>query len=824
MRAAALVLVLIVGCRTQRDPADFAERYRQARALLNAGELERIGEISQRAAHEARRSGSAGWASAFLVLDGEALAFQGKREEAIRKLTATEAPAARPDVFARRNATLAMEICIQAANGKAPVASDLFRRAAVLLEESERAAAQAGPEVQGDFEMRRASCLIDQNQLTGAEQALRGVLDLAQANHLRFLEGSALVTLTYVRLRSGHYEEGVGYSKESLAIAREIGSDRLLVKSLGNLGLCYSRLGDYDNALEYLKQAESLAPKRQFRDDLSTVFQNSGNLYYLLHDYDGAAAYYRRALQLADDRLSRAQLTANLGAVAVERGDFEAAERYGSEALKLKRELGEPRSIIRSEELNARILFGKGDLAASEVEFRRLAAPDSPEDVIWESHAGLAELYRKQSRKVEAEREYRAAISVIENSRDALKLDDSKITFQSGLSRLYDNYITFLAGSGRPREALSAADRSRAATLAQRTEQDSPRTAGELPLNAPALAKTAHAVLLSYWLAPEASFLWVATPSRVEQFTLPGQAEIERRVDAYQRIVEKPRDALREAGQQGIELWRMLIGPAEQLISPGARVLIVPDRGLHRLNFETLVSPAPIPHYWIEDVTITEAPALRAVQTKPPSLARDSILLMGDPAAADRDFPPLRYSADEIAGIERLYPAADRVVLTGVNATPAAYLDSTPRRFRFIHFAAHATANKVRPLDSAVVFARGAGEYKLFARDVLTAPLDAELVTISACRSAGTRAYAGEGLVGFAWAFLSAGARNVIAGLWNVEDASTAELMMQLHHELRLGRSPADALRNSKLALLHSGATYRRPFYWAPFLLYTRGI
>jgi len=50
-------------------------------------------------------------------------------------------------------------------------------------------------------------------------------------------------------------------------------------------------------------------------------------------------------------------------------------------------------------------------------------------------------------------------------------------------------------------------------------------------------------------------------------------------------------------------------------------------------------------------------------------------------------------------------------------------------------------------------------------------PLQAELVTISACRSAGARTYSGEGLVGLAWAFLNAGAHNVVAGLWNVEDA-----------------------------------------------------
>ena len=102
-------------------------------------------------------------------------------------------------------------------------------------------------------------------------------------------------------------------------------------------------------------------------------------------------------------------------------------------------------------------------------------------------------------------------------------------------------------------------------------------------------------------------------------------------------------------------------------------------------------------------------------------------------------------------------------------------------------------------------------------------PLRAELVTISACRSAGGRHYGGEGLVGFSWAFLRAGARNVIAGLWDVNDRSTALLMTRLYEELTRGKAPAAALRAAKLAFLKE-PTYKRPYHWAPFELFTRGM
>ena len=141
--------------------------------------------------------------------------------------------------------------------------------------------------------------------------------------------------------------------------------------------------------------------------------------------------------------------------------------------------------------------------------------------------------------------------------------------------------------------------------------------------------------------------------------------------------------------------------------------------------------------------------------------------------------------------------------------------------FSVVHFTAHAAANLESPLDSAVVLAGPDHAYKLYARDVAEKPLRADLVTVSACRSAGERAYSGEGLVGFAWAFLRAGASRVIAGLWDVDDRSTAELMDRLYARIAAGDSAPRALREAKLTLLAGGGTYAKPYYWGPFQVFT---
>jgi CHAT domain-containing protein len=61
----------------------------------------------------------------------------------------------------------------------------------------------------------------------------------------------------------------------------------------------------------------------------------------------------------------------------------------------------------------------------------------------------------------------------------------------------------------------------------------------------------------------------------------------------------------------------------------------------------------------------------------------------------------------------------------------------------------------------------------------------------------------------------------VIGALWEVNDVSTPQLMDQLYSQLGEGHSPGEALRAAKLAMLHSDSIFRKPFYWAPFQLYT---
>jgi len=211
-----------------------------------------------------------------------------------------------------------------------------------------------------------------------------------------------------------------------------------------------------------------------------------------------------------------------------------------------------------------------------------------------------------------------------------------------------------------------------------------------------------------------------------------------------------------------------------------------------------------------------------AQHDKPPAAAA-KMLLVGNPRQADSAYPPLPHAGEEISSVASHFAPSRTALLVGAGATPAAYRAASPGSFDYLHFVAHGVATRRRPLESAVILGRDAtNNYKLLARQVLDQPLRARLVTISSCHGAGTRAYTGEGLVGLAWAFLRAGAGNVIAALWEVNDSATPQLMNRLYAHTAAGGDPAAALRDAKLSLLRSNGIYRYPRYWAPFVLYMR--
>jgi CHAT domain-containing protein len=255
------------------------------------------------------------------------------------------------------------------------------------------------------------------------------------------------------------------------------------------------------------------------------------------------------------------------------------------------------------------------------------------------------------------------------------------------------------------------------------------------------------------------------------------------------------------------------------LIPPHGRVIVIPDGPLADLNFETLIPPGPKPQYWIESATVTVAPSLTLLLDQGKrDIQASSVLAIGGAVQADPSLP--RLGDQEVQLIKTIYGSRCRF-LTGRDATPSGFLHARPDQATVIHISAHAIPNPQSPLDSYVVLSPETNNgYKLYARDLAKMRLKADLVTLSACQSAGAKNVPGEGLVGLTWAVMSAGAHNVIASLWPVAAPATAGLMQKFYTHLNAGESPAQALHSAKLELSRGAGSV--PYEWAGFQLYSR--
>ncbi len=317
-------------------------------------------------------------------------------------------------------------------------------------------------------------------------------------------------------------------------------------------------------------------------------------------------------------------------------------------------------------------------------------------------------------------------------------------------------------------------------------------------------------------------------------------------------------------------LYKRLLGPIEGQLK-GLRELVVATNGaLQSLPFSILVSEAPpsigdVADYkkvaWLaKSLAVSYVPApqslvlLRraAAQSKAPNryvgfggftpmplaIAARAVQTTrtgeGTPQACASD-------ARELASMPRLPLAEGEVTLTarqlggGAAATrlgPAFSRTSVTRggleRYRIVHFAAHALLpTELRCLQQPVILTGQANgtESLLTGADIAAIRLDADLVVLSACNTAGPDGRsAGEAFSGLARSFFTAGTRGLMASHWNVADEATTLMMVNILAAIGKGGIPTHVLREIQLEMLENAGKgqdpvrWAHPFYWAPFV------
>lgn len=684
------------------------------------------------------------------------------------------------------------------------------------------------PLLDAEIELRRATLALRRGQTEKADPLFRRALDVGSAHGDSYLAANAMGNLGVMYMRSSRCDQGIYWLDRARQEFTRLGSEVLYAKTLGNLGVCYAQLGDFDKAIRYYEEAVQGSHRSGNQRDQQIWLGEIASAQYAQGGYASAADGYRAALAIASqsgDKESAAWWLNNLTITSIRLGDLDAAERYNAEESALGVSNADD-SFRRLRE--AQIAAARRDFDRAEQLFRALIAHSSRDPApVLSAETGLAKVLVERGRMEDADKEFRNQMTLIERQRSQLAREEYKLSYLSSLIESYQQYVDFLVTRGQVERALEVAESSRARLLDEKLHAGVRTGEAVNASTLESLARKSHSVLLSYWLAPQRSFLWAVGPDGVELYVLPSEKKIAPLVEAYRSFIEMLRDPLDSEFAAGAQLSVILLGPVRDRLSSGARVLVIPDRALNSLNFETLPDPEKPSQYLIDRVTVSVAPSLGLVASASPVAAKKSgpsLLLIGNPEPAVEEYPRLPNAGREMALIAQNLSANRKVIFEGARARPAAYREAGPSAFTWIHFAAHASANRESPLDSALILSRGTSPdgagYTLSAREVMDLPLNASLVTLSACRSAGAKTYSGEGLVGLSWAFLRAGAHSVVAGLWDVTDLSTANLMADFYAELARNTAPVDALRSAKLKLVHSNGAYRKPFYWGPFQLY----
>ncbi|HUN60656.1 MAG TPA: CHAT domain-containing protein [Candidatus Sulfotelmatobacter sp.] len=761
------------------------------------------------------------WHWRFTVLKAEILLRQRRNEASLKLLEGTLPPTlASSDIAVWRDMTQGMA---NAFLGQFPVAKDHLATAEAL-------ARSKHPTLLGEVYLRYGTLAFLSGDLPAAAAAYHAALQISREQKDDFLQAAALGSLGLVATKQEHYDESIDWNQGALRLSQLVGAENSTAIILGNMGWSYMQLGNYENALALLRQAEEASTKAGLLGARAYWRINIARVEYFLRDYDGSEKDTQVALGFARELSEKpviAQCLNNLSYVEIARQNLDQAVAYNKEAVEIARTASDKYEGILSDLITARIELARGQYEAAKHDLLKVLRDASAGSAIrWEADISLAKAFDQQGDSTKAESEYRRAIDTFETARHSISEDELRLTFLSNVIDFYDDYVNFLVRRGRFEDALRVADHTRSQTLAEGLAAGQPTPA--LRWAPREIARTLRSTLLLYWLGQNQSYLWIITPSRIACIPLPKRDQIEPLVKAYREEVTSGKDPLESGSKEGQELYAELVAPADKFVGKNSRVILLPGEGLYGLNFETLIVPQPAPHYWLEDVTVCEAGslALLSFQNRRGTTfekAEKSLLLIGNTQQANPDFPPLVQAPIEMRRVAAHFSSHQCEVLEGSHATASAYLRSDPGRFNYLHFVTHGIASKTRPLESAVILSREGDSYKLYARDILAHPLNAQLVTISACNGAGTRAYAGEGLVGLSWAFLRAGAHNVVASLWEVSDASsTTDLMDSFYTELGHGEDPATALRNAKLGILKSNHTtvFSKPFYWAPFQLY----
>lgn len=651
--------------------------------------------------------------------------------------------------------------------------------------------------------------------------------------------------------------------ERSLALCEKIGDRKLQATALNNLALLDLSEGEPSSALERSRRALELAEGH--KDEEIDIRRALGIAYRQLGELEPSRKELKQALDLSgkrQDDVRKSQVIVALARTEKSAGDLQGALELLQEGFEI---LERVRAKVVEMELRTAFLASRQDI----YELRThtlMALHRAHPGKGWDARA----LHANEQARARGLMDILAEAGADVRKGAAPVLIERERRLLADIESLDRRRLELLDG-GKPRELEEIRRRLDAALQEHREaeadlRESSPRYSGlaqPQPLSVDEIRRQVldeSALLLEYALGQEKSYLWAIGPNTLQSFELPPRSRIERAARRWYDALSENKLAADEARTAADELGALLLGPLEGLLSDQP-LLVVADGALQYLPFGALPMPptsAPTAGsrrtLLIERHEVTSLPSASALavlrrelagRAKAPKLLAvlaDPVFRLEDPRVArdvrrgapdddlrageidPRQLVRLFFSRDEAEAIANLVPKPQLYKAIGFAASRDAVVSGELAHYQMVHIASHGIIDSRRPELSTIVLSlvdeRGNPRNGLLRlHDIYNLELQADLVTLSACRTALGQEIRGEGLVGLTRGFMYAGAARVLASLWSVDDKATSVLMRSFYgHMISGGMKPAAALRQAQSEMSRH-PRWSSPYYWAGFSL-----
>ncbi len=592
---------------------------------------------------------------------------------------------------------------------------------------------------------------------------LRGFSDLFEDGSSERLALS-IGNASFALARQGHHRAAADFASELLAFDREQRTPFGFADSLWTRAMHRAKAGDAREALADLKEAESWLPR-------------------------------------VDSAVNRERLLAGIRAV---QGEVEAetapqtALRHLDEAL--------------------------GSLQRSGYEYGQA-------EILMDRARALRQLGRLNDAAADLDR----ATDLV--MRQRRRVDDAtlRVSFFDLQARLADERVALalrLDPSGET--AFWAADQARGLLFREHGENGDRQEPGHRPSRRDGQDLVSRLdgddALLSYWSLPDALLIWVVRSGRAPRLVrqpIPRKQLVQEVAELARAIAT--RSDVTGQGLFGSRLGRDLVDPVTADLRQVRRLIVVPDRVLRGVPWaalRTAASRGPLVKRFAVSVSPSAVGADRARFAERTGVSPPRLLAVADPEIRSTSPPLARLPAArrELQAIAPLF--ADRVALMDADATPARVIAELERA-SVAHFATHFAFDDRGETSRMLLADRSPGHPGVIdSRTVSRLRLPAlRLVVLSGCASNREGRPSLEGTFGLAGSFLAAGANDVVATLWPIDDVQASRLMQQFFRRLVAGGPVDEALRSAQVDVIEeqrlSGV---QGVDWAAFQVLSLGV